>query len=338
MYCESSDLQRGGFESGDSNYISPAESKQSPMSTFSLAIHGGAGTIRKSDLTAEQEKAHLQALDDALAVGEKILQAGGSALDAVEAAVVSLEDCPLFNAGRGSVFTHDGKQEMDASIMCGRTLDAGAVTMLSGVRNPIRLCRVVMEKSEHVMLAGAGAVEFAKLHQLPFEPAVWFHSDFRKKQLESAKQRDRVQLDHSPDDEKFGTVGAVALDLHGHLAAATSTGGMTNKKYNRIGDSPLIGCGTYANDRTCAVSCTGYGEYYIRGVVAYDVSCLMEYAGLDLAAACARVIHEKQPALGGDGGLIAVDGLGNMALPFNSEGMYRGWVREGEELEVAIYS
>ena len=307
------------------------------MPTYSLAIHGGAGTIRREDLSPEQETAHLAALYEALSAGENVLQKNGSAIEAVEATVVSLEDCPLFNAGRGSVFTHDGRQEMEASIMCGRRLDAGAVILINGVKNPIKLSRTILEKSEHVMLAGEGAMEFAKSNGLPFEDEKYFYSDFRKKQLEKAKLRNQVQLDHAENGHKFGTVGAVALDLSGHMAAATSTGGMTNKKYNRIGDSPLIGCGTYANDLTCAVSCTGHGEYFIRGMVAYDVSCLMEYAGMDLRSACEKVIHEKQIALGGSGGLIAVDKDGNIELPFNSEGMYRGWVKEKGKKEVAIY-
>lgn len=302
---------------------------------YTLAIHGGAGTILKSRMTDEQREAYLAALREALEAGEAILKKGGAALDATEAAVISMEDCPLFNAGRGSVFTHDGRQEMEAAIMCGRTLEAGAVTLVRQVRNPVSLARKVLGKSAHVFLAGEGAMAFAREQGLIFEDENWFHDEFRYRQWQEARKANRVQLDHS--EQKFGTVGAVALDRQGHLAAATSTGGMTNKKYGRIGDSPLIGCGTYANDRTCAVSGTGHGEFYIRGVVAYDVSCLMEYAGLSLAEACDKVIHEKQLALGGSGGLIAVDGKGNLALPFNSEGMYRGWVQQGGIFETAIW-
>ena len=301
---------------------------------YSLAIHGGAGTILRSEMTDEQEKAHRRALAEALQAGERILQSGGSALSAVEAAVSSLEDCEHFNAGRGSVFTHDGRNEMDASIMCGATLNAGAVAMVEGVKNPIRLSRLVMERSEHVFLCGAGAAEFARALGLEEAPPEYFHSDFRYQQLQQARKDNRVQLDHS---DKFGTVGAVACDEKGNLAAATSTGGLTNKRYGRIGDSSVIGAGTYANNQSCAVSCTGFGEYFLRGVVAYDVSCLMEYRGLSLQQACDLVIHQKQPKLGGDGGLIAVDAQGHIALPFNSEGMYRGWVQKGRPAEVAIY-
>ncbi|NRA52129.1 MAG: isoaspartyl peptidase/L-asparaginase [Phaeodactylibacter sp.] len=304
------------------------------MSTYSLAIHGGAGTILRSEMTDEQEQAHLQALNRALAVGEQLLMAGGSALAAVEATVKSLEDCEHFNAGRGAVFTNDGRNEMDASIMCGATLNAGAVAMVEGVKNPVSLSRLVMERSDHVFLCGTGAQEFARDLEVPILEADYFYSAFRYQQLEEARAMNRVQLDHS---DKFGTVGAVALDLQGNLAAATSTGGLTNKRYGRVGDSSVIGAGTYANNATCAVSCTGYGEYFLRGVVAYDVSCLMEYKGLSLAEAADIVINHKQMALGGDGGLIAVDQTGQVALPFNSEGMYRGWVRKGEKPATAIY-
>jgi beta-aspartyl-peptidase (threonine type) len=285
-------------------------------------------------MTAEQEASHRRALQQALTVGEQVLAAGGSALTAVEAAVKSLEDCEYFNAGRGSVFTHDGRNEMDASIMCGATLNAGAVAMVEGVKNPVSLSRLVMERSDHVFLCGPGAQEFARDLEVPILEPDYFFSDFRYQQLEEARAKNRVQLDHS---DKFGTVGAVALDLSGNLAAATSTGGLTNKRYGRVGDSSVIGSGTYANNATCAVSCTGYGEYFLRGVVAYDVSCLMEYQGLSLAEAADRVINHKQAAMGGDGGLIAVDHKGQIALPFNSEGMYRGWVRKGEKAVVAIY-
>ncbi|MCO6479396.1 MAG: isoaspartyl peptidase/L-asparaginase [Phaeodactylibacter sp.] len=304
------------------------------MSKYALAIHGGAGTILRSEMTAEKEKAHEQALLAALQAGEAILKEGGAALDAVEAAVRALEDCEYFNAGRGSVFTHEGRHEMDASIMCGKTLEAGAVAMVQGVKNPICLARRVLEASEHVLLCGAGARQFAREQGLEEAPPEYFYSEFRHRQLEEARARGKAQLDHS---RKYGTVGAVACDRHGHTAAATSTGGLTNKKYGRVGDSPIIGAGTYANNRTCAVSCTGYGEYFLRGVVAYDLSCLMEYRGMGLEAAAYHAIHHRQLALGGDGGLIAVDNKGNIALPFNSAGMYRAWVKEGEKSSVGIY-
>jgi len=308
------------------------------MNTYGIAIHGGAGTITRSLLTSEKEKAYRQGLSDALAAGENILRAGGSAMDAVIAAVVSLEDCPLFNAGRGSVFTAEGFHEMDASLMRGDNLDAGAVAGVSGVKNPVLLAKAIMEKSDHVLLAGKGAEAFAREQGLVFETESYFHDEFRWNQLQEAKREGRVQLDHTaPEDRKFGTVGAVARDKNGHLAAATSTGGMTNKKFNRIGDSPVIGAGTYANNTTCAVSCTGHGEFFIRAVVAYDISCLMEYKGLTLQQACQVVVMDKLVKIGGEGGLIAIDHTGQIELPFNSEGMYRGFVKEGLIPVVDIY-
>jgi beta-aspartyl-peptidase (threonine type) len=293
--------------------------------TISLAIHGGAGTITRKHLSEELEAEYRQALESALDVGYQQLELGKSALLAVEASVRIMEDSPLFNAGKGSVFTHNGGHEMDASVMEGQILAAGAVAGISGVKNPISLARLVLEKSEHVMLAGSGAIEFARDNGLEFMPDEYFHDDLRFRQLERARTEDTTVLDHSPlDEKKFGTVGAVALDSNGNLAAATSTGGMTNKKFGRVGDSPIIGAGNYANNLTCAVSCTGSGEYFIRGVVAYDVSCLMEYKGLSLSEACDEVIHKRLLKINGDGGLIAVDSSGNIALPFNTEGMYRG--------------
>ena len=308
------------------------------MKKFAIALHGGAGTILRSAMTPEKEAAYTAALQAALNIGYAILENGGSALEAVEQTVVSLEDCPLFNAGRGSVFTADGKHEMDASIMDGLTRDAGAVSMVSGVRNPIALARLVMAESGHVMLAGAGAMDFARSMKVPFEPESYFHDDFRWNQWQEMRGSDGFQLDHSAKkDEKFGTVGAVALDIKGNIAAATSTGGMTNKKFGRIGDSPIIGAGTYAHNKTCAVSCTGSGEFFIRGVVAYDVSCLMEYKGLSLQAACDEVVQRRLMEIGGDGGLVALDAAGNIALVFNTEGMYRACRDSGGRNEVAIY-
>lgn len=295
------------------------------MKNISLAIHGGAGTLIKGKMTPEKESAYKADLKKALDAGYAILENSGSAIDAVEAAVKVLEDSPLFNAGRGSVFTHNGTHEMDASIMEGKTRKAGAVSLLSGIKNPISLARDVMEKSEHVFLAGEGATEFAKELGYSFEKPEYFFDQLRYDQWQEIKDTDSFQLDHSlKKDGKFGTVGAVALDSHGNLAAATSTGGMTNKKWGRIGDSPMIGAGNYANNKTCAVSCTGSGEYFIRGVVAYDVSCLMEFKGLSLEEAAEEVIQKRVFEIGGDGGLIAVDTEGNIAFPFNTEGMYRG--------------
>ncbi len=305
---------------------------------FSLAIHGGAGTITRSSMTSDKEQKYLQALDNALKAGETILKNGGTSLDAVSAAVQNLEDCPLFNAGKGSVFTNSGGHEMDASIMNGRDLSAGAVAGVRSVKNPVLLARAIMEKSEHVFLAGQGAAAFAKSIGMQFEVDEYFYDEFRYQQLQEAISSGKVLLDHTENgNKKFGTVGAVALDQHGNLAAATSTGGMTNKRYNRIGDTPMIGAGTYANNATCAISCTGHGEYFIRSVVAYDISCLIEYKGLSLQEACEIVVQQKLVKIGGEGGLIAVDAKGNIDLPFNSEGMYRGMVRSGEVRSVMIY-
>lgn len=302
---------------------------------IALAIHGGAGTILRSEMTLEMERAYLKALDEALTSGYQVLKNGGSALDAVEVAVQLLEDCPLFNAGKGSVFTNTGKHEMDASIMDGKNLQAGAVACVSGVRNPVSLARTVMEKSEHVLLVSSGAEDFAKSHGIKFEPEDYFFNQYRFDQWQQASAEDRIVLDHSVE-KKFGTVGAVALDDQGNLAAATSTGGMTNKRFGRVGDTPLIGCGTYADNNTCAVSCTGHGEYFIRSVVAYDIACLMQYKGYSLEKACQTVVHEKLRKSGGEGGLVALDKQGNIVMEFNSDGMYRGSIDEGGTT-LAIY-
>jgi len=256
----------------------------------------------------------------------------------VEKAVTALENSPLFNAGKGSVFTAEGSHEMDASIMDGKTGHAGAVSLISGIKNPISLARDVMEKSEHVFLAGKGAMQFAEKLNYSFENDVYFFDQFRYRQWQEIKDTDTFQLDHSiKKDSKFGTVGAVACDAYGNIAAATSTGGMTNKRFGRIGDSSLIGSGNYANNTTCAVSCTGSGEFFIRGVVAYDVSCLMEYKGLSLEDAANLVIHERILKMGGDGGLIAVDCNAQIAMPFNTEGMYRGLKTSMGQEKIAIY-
>ncbi len=309
------------------------------MSTYSLALHGGAGTITRASLTEEKEKAYTSALMTALTIGETVLKKGGTAMDAVIQTIVSLEDCPLFNAGKGSVFTADGLHEMDASIMRGENLEAGAVAGVQLIKNPILLAKEIMEHSDHVLLSGKGAEEFAKQQKLIFETEEYFFDEYRFQQLREAIHEGKIVLDHtsSTENKKFGTVGAVAKDKHGNLAAGTSTGGMTNKKFNRIGDSPIIGSGTYANNATCAISCTGHGEYFIRAVVAYDISCLMEYKGLSLQAACDVVVMDKLVKLGGEGGLIAVDAKGSICLPFNSEGMYRAWTENGSEKKIAIY-
>jgi beta-aspartyl-peptidase (threonine type) len=299
-----------------------------------LAKHGGAGTILRSSMTTELQTEYEQGLQDALDAGYKVLQAGGSAVDAVQAAVVSLEDFPLFNAGKGAVFNNAGAHEMDASIMDGSNLKAGASSGTSNVKNPVLLARAIMDNSEHVLLCGKGAEQFAKQQGLAFADDAYFYNQHRYEQWQQALKEDIISLDHN--DKKFGTVGAVALDKQGNLAAATSTGGMTNKKFGRMGDSPIIGAGTYANNNTCAISCTGHGELFIRTVVAYDISCLMEYKGLSLQEACDIVIHDKLVKIGGEGGLVAIDKHGNICLPFNSEGMYRGYATETERV-VMIY-
>jgi len=305
---------------------------------FSIAIHGGAGTLVRGVMTPEKEAEYKSALKIALDKGYGVLKLDGNAVDAVEKAVTALENCPLFNAGKGSVFTAEGSHEMDASIMDGKTGHAGAVSLISGIKNPISLARDVMEKSEHVFLAGKGAMQFAEKLNYSFENDVYFFDQFRYRQWQEIKDTDTFQLDHSiKKDSKFGTVGAVACDAYGNIAAATSTGGMTNKRFGRIGDSSLIGSGNYANNTTCAVSCTGSGEFFIRGVVAYDVSCLMEYKGLSLEDAANLVIHERILKMGGDGGLIAVDCNAQIAMPFNTEGMYRGLKTSMGQEKIAIY-
>jgi beta-aspartyl-peptidase (threonine type) len=308
--------------------------------TFGIAVHGGAGTILRSLMTPEKEALYIKGLTQAIEAGHTILEKGGSSLDAVQTAVMTLENFPLFNAGKGSVFTNAGTHEMDASIMDGATLEAGAVSGIRNVQNPVLLARTVKEKSGHVFLSGPDAEVFAKEMNLPFQPDTYFYEEGRFKQWQEVKDTEGYQLDHTVqqgEGKKFGTVGAVALDRLGNIAAATSTGGMTNKRYGRVGDSPVIGAGTYANNATCAISCTGHGEYFLRAVVAYDISCLMEYKGMSLKQACDFVVKDKLVKFGGEGGLVAIDAVGNIELPFNSEGMYRAWKKEGEPLLVKIY-
>lgn len=312
------------------------------MQQYAIAIHGGAGTILKSTMTPEKELAYKTGLKDAIEAGENILKTGGSAFDAVESAIIQLENNPLFNAGKGAVFTNTGTHEMDASIMNGKNLMAGAIAGVQHIKNPISLARAVMEKSEHVLLTGIGAMDFAKIINAPTESDDYFFIQLRYDQLQQAKQSNSMILDHTEDkiengEKKFGTVGCVALDLNGNLAAGTSTGGMTNKKFGRVGDSAIIGSGTYANNNTCAISCTGHGELFIRSVVAYDISCLMEYKNLSLKEACDIVVMDKLVKIGGEGGLIALDAKGNISLPFNSEGMYRASKKQNEELFIGIY-
>ncbi|MES3019559.1 MAG: isoaspartyl peptidase/L-asparaginase [Bacteroidota bacterium] len=315
---------------------------------YTLVIHGGAGTILKSKMTPEKEAAFKAALTKALETGYAAIKQGKSSLDAVEATIHVLEDSPLFNAGKGAVFTNEGKNEMDAAIMDGSNLMAGSVAGVTVIKNPISAARAVMEKSEHVMMAGAGAEKFAKQAGLEIVDPSYFFTQERWDGLQKAIKEDSTKsvLDHGNKktyklgsqnkDYKFGTVGCVALDNKGNLAAGTSTGGMTNKKYGRIGDAPIIGGGTYANNNTAGISCTGWGEFYIRTVVAHDISALMEYKGMSVAEA-SKTVLDKMAKLGGDGGLIALDKKGNIAMPFNTEGMYRGSVTSDGKIEVLIY-
>lgn len=303
-----------------------------------MVIHGGAGTLVKGLMTFELEERYKAALKTSLAKGYRILEEGGSSVDAVEASVKLLENSPLFNAGKGSVFTAEGTHEMDAAIMDGKNQEAGAVSLITGIKNPVSLARDVMTKSHHVFLAGEGAMQFAKSNDYVIEDPDYFYDEVRYKQWQGIKDSDTFQLDHSAKkDGKFGTVGAVACDKDGNVAAATSTGGMTNKKWGRVGDSPMIGSGTYANNKTCAVSCTGSGEFFIRGVVAYDVSCLMEFKNMSLNDAANEVINKRILEINGDGGLIAVDSDGNIAMPFNTEGMYRAYKTSKNEEGISIY-
>ncbi len=314
------------------------------MNQFSLAIHGGAGTILKQDMTTELEQAYIKGLEESLAAGFAVLEEGGSAVNAVKAAIVVLEDNLLFNAGRGSVFTKKGLQEMDAAIMDGKDLAAGSVAGIRNIRNPIELASEVMLNSNHVFLSGKGANDFAIKQGLKLEPDEYFFSQFRYDQWKEIRDSDNYSLDHTNKgleelmkDKKFGTVGAVACDSNGNIAAATSTGGMTNKKYGRIGDSPLIGAGTYANNKTCAISCTGHGEPFIRAVAAHDVSCLMEYKGMSLEKAMHEVVNVKLVQMDGEGGMIGVDASGNVAMVLNSAGMYRGMQNSTGKKYIGIY-
>lgn len=301
---------------------------------FAIAIHGGAGTIERSRITPEQDRSLRSSLDAAVDAGYAILAKGGTSLDAVSAAVRVLEEDPQFNAGKGAVLTHDGRAELDASIMDGKTLRAGAVTGVQHVRSPIELARKIMEQSPHVMMAGAGAEEFALEQKLEFVPNSWFITPRRREDL----RRALAGLPPPPDQlVGMGTVGAVALDKNGNLAAATSTGGMTNKRWGRVGDSPIIGAGTYANNASCAVSATGHGEYFIRYTVSRDICALVEYRNWSLERAAREVVQNKLKAAGGDGGIIAVDARGNVVMEFNSEGMFRAMRNSRGQREIAIY-
>lgn len=321
------------------------------ISPIGIVIHGGAGVIDKSKMSDEKEKAYHAKLEEALNTGYKILKAGGSSLDAVEATIIIMEDSPLFNAGKGAVYTHDETHELDASIMDGNTLKAGAVAGVTTIQNPIKLARAVMEKSNHVMLAGKGAEDFAKFINMPQVENSYFDTEERLQNLRDIKKKNPESfklstadtyleniLDSAITDHKFGTVGAVALDQNGNLAAATSTGGMTNKRFGRIGDAPVIGAGTYADNQSCAVSATGHGEYFIRSVVSYDICAIKRYKNLSLDKAAKTVIQEKLVQLGGDGGIIAMDTEGNIVMEFNTKGMFRGYINNKGERWTGIYN
>ena len=316
---------------------------------FAIVIHGGAGTILKENLKGEKEAAYKNKLKEALDAGYAVLENGGSSTNACVEAIKVMENSPLFNAGKGAVFTHDATNEMDASIMEGKELNAGAVAGVSTIKNPIMAARLVMDKSQHVLLTGRGAENYALNNKIEIVDPKYFFSPERYNQLLKIIKSEETQLDHIEDDEgylidpeqlkdsKFGTVGAVALDKKGNITAATSTGGMTNKKYNRIGDSPIIGAGTYANNKTCGVSCTGHGEYFMRKVVAYDLSAMIEYKGMSLKEAADYLINTKMVEFGGSGGLIALDAEGNIAMPFNTKGMYRAYKKSSGETVVKIF-
>ena len=303
-----------------------------PSKKYAMVIHGGAGVMDQKELTPEMQNEYIAVLNQALHMGDSILANSGTCMDAVEKTIVILEDSPLFNAGKGAVFTHEGLVELDASVMDGQTLKAGAIAGVRDIKNPIRVARTVMEKSEHVMLTGTGASQFAK--EQGFEPVEnsYFYTEKRYKALQELLKKER---ETTPND-KHGTVGCVALDTFGNIAAGTSTGGMTNKKYGRIGDTPIIGAGTYANNLTGAFSCTGHGEYYIRLVFSRDVSALMEYKKLSIQEAC-RQENDKLTQLGGTGGVIGIDRKGNIAMEFNTSGMFRGYIKSGGEREVGIF-
>jgi beta-aspartyl-peptidase (threonine type) len=304
---------------------------------IAIVIHGGAGTILKQNMTPEMEAAYQAKLQEAVEAGYAILQKGGSSVEAVEKTIHILEDSPLFNAGKGSVFTHEGKNEMDAAIMEGKNLNAGAISGVTTVKNPISLAIQVMNNSPHVMLSGKGAEQFAQEKGIELVDPSYFYTESRMKALERVQAREKDEGFVENPDYKFGTVGCVAVDKNGNIAAGTSTGGMTNKRWNRIGDAPIIGAGTYANNLSCGVSGTGWGEYFIRATVAHDIAALMEYKGLSVQEASHEVIFNKMAKLGGDGGVIALDRQGNIAMEFNTAGMYRASIDAQGKRTVAIY-
>lgn len=335
----------GSIISCDQNQPEPKSvSHPKEGKNFGLVIHGGAGTILKKNMSDSLERAYRLKLEEAIRKGHDILGKGGTSMEAVTAAINIMENSPLFNAGKGAVFTNQETNELDASVMDGQTLNAGAVSGVTNVKNPIDLAVAIMDKSAHVMLSGKGAEQFAKEQGIEQVDPSYFYTQNRFESLQKVKERekrDTKKLAFAEDpfikSTKYGTVGCAALDKHGNLAAGTSTGGMTNKRYNRIGDAPIIGAGTYANNATCAVSSTGWGEYFIRAMVAHDISALMEYKGLSLQEASREVIQKKLTDLGGTGGIVAIDHMGEVALEFNTEGMYRAHMNGDGELTIKIY-
>ncbi len=313
-------------------------SQETKAVKYAMVIHGGAGTITRAQMTPEKEEAYTKALSDALEIGQQVLSKGGSSMEAVTQTIISMENSPLFNAGKGAVFTNSGKNELDASLMRGSDMEAGAVGGITTIKNPILAAQAVLEKSEHVFMVGAGAETFAEKSGLETIDPSYFKTERRWNSLQRILEKEKeVGLEETElSESKFGTVGAVALDMNGDIVAGTSTGGMTNKRYNRIGDSPVIGAGTYANNKTCGVSCTGHGEYFIRYSVAHDVSAMMEYTGKSLQETAEHIVNKKLKEAGGSGGLIALDSKGNIVMPFNTAGMYRGYVTDSEK-QIAIY-
>ena len=306
---------------------------------FGIVIHGGAGVIKKENMTDSLQKAYEEKLDEAISVGHKILADGGTALEAVQKTINVMENSPLFNSGKGAVLNADGIAELDASVMDGKTKNAGAISGVQHIKNPINLAYKVMNESDHVMLSASGAEDFAKLHDLEFVDNDYFITERRRKALESSKAREQGVSSNEfyLSNEKYGTVGCAALDQEGNLAAGTSTGGMTNKKYGRIGDSPIIGAGTYANNKTCAISATGHGEYFIRGVVAHDISAMMQYQGISLEQAAKNVIQKKLTDMGGTGGIIGIDKKGKVVMEFNTPGIFRATKNMKGETEIKMY-
>ena len=320
---------------------SPKKEIEKKASLFSIVIHGGAGTILKKNMTKELETKYINKLEEAIEVGYKILEKGGSSQEAVEKTINVMENSPLFNAGKGAVLNSDGNVELDASFMSGLTLDAGAISGASKIKNPISAAIAVMENSPHVMISGKGADDFARSQELELKTNSYFITERRLRSLNKVKENEVsafITDNEFLNNQKYGTVGSVALDMHGNISSGTSTGGMTNKKWNRIGDAPIIGAGTYANNATCGVSATGWGEFFIRSVVAYDISALMEYKDLSIKEAARIVIHEKVAKLGGNGGVIALDNKGNVAMEMNTSGMYRAHMDSQGNKIVKIYA